>query len=257
MQHTYYLMKHNTSILTALGCVIALAATAQDQPKVKPQRPLLQAAPAGGALLARPAIPRGVQLDLTEEQQAKIAELRKAHIAATRELYQNKGLDAQDRRDQIRDLSDNLQESMKAIYTPEQKAKLAKAQEEQAKRREQIQKLRIVLSDEQKAKLKELNAKRQQGYKEARELPQDERRATYQKLQQQFQKDYEKLLTDEQKEKQKKLRELLGNRPNIRIRPLPGNGQLRRVQPLRIQPAPGKGQLRQVKPLRIQPRKKD
>ena len=250
-------MKHNTFILTALGCVIALTAIAQDQPKVKPQRLQLQVAPAGGALLARPAIPRGVQLDLTEEQQAKITELRKAHSTATRELYQNKELSAQDRRDQIRDLSDNLQENMKAIYTPEQKAKLAKAQEEQAKRREQIQKLRIVLSDEQKAKLKELRAKRQEGYKEARELPQEERRAVYQKLSQQYQKDYQELLTDEQKEKQKKLRELMGNRPNIRIQPVPGKGQLRRVQPLRIQPIPGKGQLRQVRPLRIQPRKKD
>ena len=100
-------------------------------------------------------------------------------------------------------------------------------------------------------------AKRQEGYKEARELPQEKRRAVYQKLSQQYQKDYLELLTDEQKEKQKKLRELMGNRPNIRIQPVPGKGQLRRVQPLRIQPIPGKGQLRQVRPLRIQPRKKD
>jgi hypothetical protein len=157
----------------------------------------------------------------------------------------------------MRDLSNDLQEGIKAIYTPEQTAKLAEAQKQAAQRREQIQKLRIVLSDEQKPKVRKLSVLRQEAYKEARELPQEERQAAYKKAADEYRKGYDKLLTKEQKEKQKKLREFQGNRPNIRIQQVPFGGQIRPAQPLRIQPVPGKGQLREVKPLRIQPRKVD
>lgn len=251
-------MTHKSLILSTLAGVLAISTGAQDKPKVKPQRLQLQVRPAGGALLARPAIlPRGVQLDLTEAQQQQIATLRKDHSAAMRELTQNRELSAQDRRDQMRDLSNDLQEGIKAIYTPEQKAKLDEAQKQAAKRREEMQKLRIVLSEEQKAKVKELSAKRMDSLKQVRELPQEERQAAYRKASDDYRKEYDKLLTNEQKEKQKKLRELQGNRPNIRIQAVPFGGQIRPAQPLRIQPVPGKGQLREVKPLRIQPRKVD
>ena len=250
-------MKHKSLILSALAGVLAISAGAQDKPKVKPQRLQLQVRPAGGALLARPAIlQRGVQLELTEAQQQQIAALRKDYSDARRELTQNRDLSAQDRRDQMRDLSNDLQEGIKAIYTPEQKAKLDEAQKQAAKRREEMQKLRIVLSDEQKGKVKALSAKRMNALKQARELPQEERQAAYKKASDEYRKEYDKLLTKEQKEKQKQLRELQGNRPAIRILPA-GRGQIRPAQPLRIQPVPGKGQPRQVKPRQVQPRKVD
>jgi len=250
-------MKHKSLILSALAGVLAISTGAQDKPKVKPQRLQLQVRPAGGALLARPAIlQRGVQLELTEAQQQQIAALRKDYSDARRELTQNRDLSAQDRRDQMRDLSNDLQEGIKAIYTPEQKAKLDEAQKQAAKRREEMQKLRIVLSDEQKGKVKALSAKRMNALKQARELPQEERQAAYKKASDEYRKEYDKLLTKEQKEKQKQLRELQGNRPAIRILPA-GRGQIRPAQPLRIQPVPGKGQPRQVKPRQVQPRKVD
>ena len=233
----FQLMKHKSLILSALGGVLAISTSAQDKPKVIPQRLQLQVRPAGGALLVRPGIlPGGVQLDLTEQQQQQIATLRKDYSNTRRELTQNRELSTQDRRDQMRDLSNDLQEGIKAIYTPEQKAKLDEAQKQAAKRREEMQKLRIVLSDEQKAKVKELSAKRMDSLKQARELPQEERQAAYRKASDEYRKEYDKLLTNEQKGKQKKLRELQGNRPAIRIQPVPGRGQLRQVQPLRIQP---------------------
>jgi len=234
-------MKHNTLILALTGA-LTLNATAQDGPK-KPQRLQLQVQPAaGGAFLARPAIaPRGVQLDLTDEQKEKIAAIRKAQGEATRKLFQNKDLTPQDKRDQYADVRAEFQKKIEAVYTPEQKAKLADAKKAAEQRREQMMKLRVVLTDEQKAALQKINAKRQEAFKEVRELPQDERRAAYQKLYEQYQKDYQALLTDEQKEKQKKLRELLGN-----------GGQR---GPIRILPAIPQGGLREVKPLRIQPRR--
>jgi hypothetical protein len=251
-------MKHTSLILSTLAGVLAISTSAQDKPKVIPQRLQLQVRPAGGALLVRPAIlPRGVQLDLTEAQQQQIAALRKDYSDARRELTQNRELSAQDRRDQMRDLSNDLQEGIKAIYTPEQKAKLDEAQKQAAKRREEMQKLRIVLSDEQKAKVRELSAKRMDALKQARELPQEDRQAAYKKASDEYRKEYDKLLTKEQKEKQKKLRELQGNRQNIRIQAAPFGGQIRPPQPLRILPVPGEGPLREVKPLRIQPRKAD
>jgi len=251
-------MKHKTLILSALAGVLAISTGAQDKPKVIPQRLQLQVRPAGGALLVRPGIlQRGVQLDLTEAQQQQIATLRKDYSDARRELTQNRELSAQDRRDQMRDLSNDLQEGIKAIYTPEQKAKLDEAQKQAAKRREEMQKLRIVLSDEQKAKLKKFSAKRMDALKQARELPQEERQAAYKKASDEYRKEYDKLLTKEQKEKQKQLRELQGNRANVRVLPVPFGGQIRPAQPRRIQPAPGKGQPRQVKPLQVQPRKVD
>ena len=233
-----------SSIIPTLGLagVTTFSTAAQGDPK--PQRLQLQIVPraAGGALLARPiALPR-LQLDLTEEQKNKMSEIRKEQSQATREINQNKELGLQDRRDQISDLRAEYQQKIDAVYTAEQKDKLAKFKAEQAKRREQIQKLRIVLSDKQRAQLQKLSAKRQQASKAARALPPEERRAAYQKLSQQYQKDYQSILTEEQKEKQKKLRELQGNRPNIRILPAPGG-----VRPLKIQP-------RNVKPLKIQPK---
>ena len=245
-----------SSIIPALGLagVTAFSAAAQNDPK--PQRLQLQIVPraAGGALLGRPiALPR-LQLDLTDEQKQKISEIRKEQSQATRKINQNKDLGLQDRRDQISDLRAEYQQKIDAVYTAGQKAKLAKFKAEQAKRREQMQKLRIVLSDEQKAKLKKFSAKRQQASKAARELPPEERRAAYQKLSEQNQKDYQSVLTAEQKENQKKLRELQGNRPNIRIRPAPGGVLPRKIQPLRIQPRQLKAQ---PKPRKIQPLKRE
>ena len=110
-------MKHKTLILSALAGVLAISTGAQDKPKVIPQRLQLQVRPAGGALLVRPGIlQRGVQLNLTEAQQQQIAALRKDYSAARRELTQNRELSAQDRRDQMRDLSTDLQEGIKAVY---------------------------------------------------------------------------------------------------------------------------------------------
>lgn len=238
-------MKHTTLILALTG-TLALSASAQDAPK-KPQRLLLQAQPAaGGALLARPAIaPRGVPLDLSDEQKEKMAEIRKAQSEAFRKIFQNKDLTPQDKRDQYTDLRAEFQKKIEALYTPEQKAKLAEARKEAEKRREQMQKLRVVLTDDQKAELQKLNAKRQEDFKAIRELPQDERRDAYQKIYKQYQEDYQKILTEEQKEKQKKLQELLrGGRNNGAIRILPAGGlrpglqqvQPRLVEPRRIQP---------------------
>ena len=248
-------MKINT-IIPGLGlaCVTVFSAAAQNDPK--PQRLQLQIVPraAGGALLARPiALPR-LQLDLTEEQKKKISEIRKGQLQATREINQNRELALQDRRDQITDLRAEYQQKIDDVYTAEQKAKLAKYTEERTKRLEKMQKLRIVLSDEQKAKLKKFSAKRQQASKAARELPPDERRAAYQKLSEQYQKDYQSILTAEQKENQKKLRELQGNRPNIRILPAPGGVLPRKIQPRKIQPRQLKAQPRQLK---IQPLKRE
>ena len=245
------------SIIPTFGLagVTAFSAIAQDDPK--PKRLQLQVAPrpAGGALMARPiALPR-LQLDLTEEQKNKMSEIRKEQSQATREINQNKELGLQDRRDQISDLRAEYQQKIDTVYTAEQKDKLAKFKAEQARRREQIQKLRIVLSDKQRAQLQKFSAKRQQASKAARELPPEERRAAYQKLSQQYQKDYQSILTEEQKEKQKKLRELQGNRPNIRILPAPGGVRPRKIQPrnvkpLKIQPKLFKLQPREVKPLK-------
>ena len=146
-------MKYISLILASFTGVLVIPTSAQEKPNLKPRRVEPQVRPAFGALLARPAIaPRGVALDLTEQQEQQIATLRKDHSAAIRELIQNRELDPQDRRDQLRDLSIDLQEAIKAVYTPEQRVKLAKAEQEAAKRREEMQKLRIVLSDEQKAK---------------------------------------------------------------------------------------------------------
>ena len=232
-------------LLAGLTATPAAQLAAQDQPKPQAQRLQLQAAPAaGGRLWIQPGA-FGAQLDLTDEQKLKIAELRKAHSAKTRELFQNKELSQLDKRDQYRDLNKDLNERIQALYTAEQKAKLAQAEKAQAQFQEQVQKLRIVFSDEQKAKLKELQTARMDAYKEVRELPQEERRGAYQKLSQQYQKNYQALLTKEQKENQRKLQELYQQRrPNgaggaggIRILPaVPLNGGLREIKPRQIQP---------------------
>ena len=245
-----------SSIIPALGLagVTAFSAAAQNDPK--PKRLQLQIVPraAGGALLGRPiALPR-LQLDLTDEQKQKISEIRKEQSQATRKINQDTELALQDRRDQISDLRAEDQHKINDVYTPEQKAKLVKYTEERTKRLDQMQKLRIVLSDEQKAKLKKFSAKRQQASKEARELPLDERRAAYQKISEQYQKDYQSILTKEQRENQKKLRELQGNRPNIRILPAPGGLLPRKIQPRKIQPRQLKAQPQQLK---IQPLKRE
>jgi hypothetical protein len=246
-----------TQIITALALasVTTLSATAQDNPKPNIKRLQLQVAPfaAGGGLI-RPAIfPHGAQIKLTEEQQKMMAKIRKAQNEANREISQNKDLTPQDKRDQMNDLREGFQQQIEDIYTAEQKAEIAKAKKAQAERMEQMKKLRIVLTEDQKTKRQKLNAKRREGFNAARELPQDERQAAYQKLSQQYQKDYNSILTDEQKAKQKKMHELL-NAGGVRIfpaiRPLPAGGQLR------IRPVPGGGQLREVKPRRIQPREK-
>ena len=236
-----------TRIITALTLagVTALSATAQDNPKPNIKRLQLQVAPfaAGGGLI-RPAIfPRGAQIKLTEEQQKMMAKIRKAQNEANREISQNKDLSPQDKRDQMNDLREGFQQQIEDIYTAEQKAEIAKAKKAQAERMEQMKKLRIEVTDDQKAKQQKLNAKRQEGYKAARELPQEERRAAYQKLSQQYQKDYNSILTDEQKAKQKKMRELSGgNRGGVGgIRILParprGGGQLR-IQPRQLKVIP-------------------
>jgi len=236
-----------TQIITALALagVTALSATAQDNPKPNIKRLQLQVAPfaAGGGLI-RPAIfPRGAQIKLTEEQQKMMAKIRKAQNGANREISQNKDLTPQDKRDQMNDLREDFRNQIEDIYTAEQKAEIAKAKKAQTERMEQMKKLRIVLTEDQKTKRQKLNAKRQEGYKAARELPQDERQAAYQKLSQQYQKDYNSILTDEQKAKQKKMRELFGgNRGGVGgIRILPagprGGGQLR-IQPRQLKVIP-------------------
>ena len=129
-----------SSIIPALGLAGATAFSAAAQGDPKPQRLQLQIVPraAGGALLARPiALPR-LQLDLTEEQKNKISEIRKEQSQSTREINQNKELALQDRRDQISDLRAEYQRKIDAVYTAEQKAKLAKYTEERTKRREQM-----------------------------------------------------------------------------------------------------------------------
>lgn len=169
-------MKYKSLILATFVGALSIPTVAQEKPKVEPQRIEPQIRPGFGALVA-PLFPppRRVQLDLTEEQKQQIEWLRKILSAAVRELFQNQGLAPQDKRDQLRDLSIDLQTAIKAIYTPEQRAQLAKAEQEAIKRREEMQKLRIVLSDEQKAKVRELSAKRMHALKQARELPQEER----------------------------------------------------------------------------------
>ena len=241
-----------TQIITALALagVTALSAIAQDNPKPNIQRLQLQVAPfaAGGALIRPAVFPRGAQIKLTEEQQKKMTEIRKAQSEANREISQNKDLTPQDKRDQMNDLREGFQQQIEDIYTAEQKAEIAKAKKAQAERMEQMKKLRIVLTEDQKTKRQKLNAKRREGFNAARELPQDERQAAYQKLSQQYKKDYNSILTDEQKAKQKKMRELFGgNRAGgfgqggIRILPAPGGrgggGQLR-IQPRQLKVIP-------------------
>ncbi len=231
-----------TLIPIILAALTAAPVAAQDQPKAQVQRLQLQAAPAAGGRIWAGAGAYSAQLDLTDEQKKKIAELRKAHSAKTRELFSNKELSQQDKRDQYRDLTEGLNESIQALYTKKQKAKLAELEAASAQFREQAQKLRLVFTDAQKAKLRELQTARMEAYKEIRELPQDERRAAYQKLSEQYQKDYQSLLTDEQKENQKKLQELYQQRRQqgggIRILPaVPLNGGgLREIKPRLIQP---------------------
>lgn len=243
----------NTTLILALAGVTALTATAQDKPK--PQALLLQAAPG----VARPAIFRGPQLDLTEEQQKKLQQIRQDYSKKIRALYQNKELTREDRADQAKDLREDLQKSTEGVYTKEQKAKLAKFKEEQAKRLEELRKNRpangirprIQLDEKQQAALKKLRQDQAKKFQAVRELPQEERAAEYRKLSQEFQKAYQELLTDEQK-KQLKARPL--GRPNIRILPGGAGG----AGGIRILPAPGglRPGLQEVKPRLIKPRPK-
>jgi len=119
-------MKHNQTLtVLALASVTAFSAAAQDQPKPKALR--LQVAP--GGQLARPAVIQGRAwgIKLTEEQQKKMTEIRKAQSEAYRAIYQNKDLTPQDKRDQMADLRADFQKQMEGIYTKEQKAEIAKA----------------------------------------------------------------------------------------------------------------------------------
>ncbi|MBC8326518.1 MAG: hypothetical protein H8E27_12925 [Verrucomicrobia subdivision 3 bacterium] len=238
-----------TQIITALALagVTALSANAQDNPK--PKRLQLQAAPfaAGGALIRPAVFPRGIGgIKLSEEQQKKMTVIRKAQSEAYRKIYQNKDLTPQDKRDQMADLRADFQKQIDGIYTKEQKAEIEKAKKAQAERNEQMKKLRIVLTEDQRAKLQKMNAKRQEAYKAVRELPQEERRDAYKKLSEQYQKDYNSILTDEQKANQKKMRELFGNRGGfgqggIRILPAPGGrggGVQPRIQPRQLKEVP-------------------
>lgn len=169
----------NTTLILALAGVTALSATAQDKPK--PQALLLQAAPG----VARPAVFRGPQLDLTEAQQKKLQEIQQDYSKKIRALYQNKELTREDRSDQAKDLREDLQKSTEAVYTKEQKAKLAKFKEEQAKRLEELRKNRpavgarprIQLDEKQQAALKKLRQDQAKKFQAVRELPQEERAA--------------------------------------------------------------------------------
>ena len=235
-------MKNSNILLWALIGTLAMPVLAQqEKPKPQIKRVPLQVAP--GGLQVRPGIIRRPQLDLTEDQQKQLQEIRQAYSESVRELFQNKDLTLEDRRDQAKDLRDDLNLQIEAVYTPEQKAKLAKYKDEQAKRLEELRKNRpavrprIQLDEKQQKamlKLRQEHAKKMQA---ARELPQAERAATYRKLSQEYQKAYQDLLTEEQK---KQLNARPAVRPNIRILPAPGG--IRPVQPPKIIP-------RQIKPL--------
>ena len=124
-----------------------------------------------GGLQVRPGIIRRPQLDLTEDQQKQLQEIRQAYSESVRELFQNKDLTLEDRRDQAKDLRDDLNLQIEAVYTPEQKAKLAKYKDEQAKRLEEMRKNRpavrprIQLDEKQQKamlKLRQEHAKKMQ-----------------------------------------------------------------------------------------------
>ena len=163
-------MKNSNILLCALiGTLIMPVMAQQEKPKPQIKRVPLQVAPGGQQV--RPGIIRRPQLDLTEDQQKQLQEIRQAYSESVRELFQNKDLTLEDRRDQAKDLRDDLNLQIEAVYTPEQKAKLAKYKDEQAKRLEELRKNRpavrprIQLDEKQQKamlKLRQEHAKKMQ-----------------------------------------------------------------------------------------------
>ena len=68
---------------------------------------------------------------------------------------------------------------------------------------------------------------------------------------------HQPILTEEQKAKQKKLRELQGNRPNIRILPAPGGVRPRKIQPRNVKPLKIQPKLFKLQPRKEKPLKRD
>lgn len=210
-------MKTQSHLLTAaLAGLVVTSAIAQNQ--AEPRRIVVRPA-AGGSVAAAPGGALGgfgsygAPLDLTDKQKAALTELSAANSKKITAIFQNKELSQAQKSEQYTALQKDYQKAVNELYTPEQREKLAKFQEDQRKRAEESSKKwtefntkggfpgLLGLSDEQKAQW--AAAEKEQAEK-MREL-QESLVAKQRELQEAARAKQRAMLTDEQK---KKLEEL-------------------------------------------------
>lgn len=171
----------------------------------------------GGKMQHRESKDFGKELNLSDEQKAKVKELNDTYKVKVDELRKKSSLSKDERRKQMRDLSDQKHNDMKQILTADQIAKLDSRKDRRQDIRKQAprgkkQNLRqpmmhrgdsflkgLNLTDDQKAKVKALNEE----YAKKSKALRDERRSQF-----------ESILTADQKAKLAEVRKDKPNRPN-------------------------------------------
>lgn len=88
----------------------------------------------GGKMQHRESKDFGKELNLSDEQKAKVKELNDTYKVKVDELRKKSSLSKDERRKQMRDLSDQKHNDMKQILTADQKAKLAEVRKDKPNR---------------------------------------------------------------------------------------------------------------------------
>ncbi len=146
-------------------------------------------------------------LDLTDKQKAALADLSANQSKQITAIFQNKELTPAQRSEQYAALQKEYQQKVEDVYTPEQREKLAKFQEEQRKRAQEQSKKwtefstkggfpgMLGLTDEQKAKWAAVEKEQQDAMRKL----QDALMAQQRELQEGMRAKQREVLTDEQR----------------------------------------------------------
>ncbi len=147
-------------------------------------------------------------LNLTDEQQAKMKELNAGFRAEMQKIRENENQTVKAQRDAMYKLGQQHKAQVKQVLTPEQQQKMVSIREEKRKEMEQRQGKQfdkmaeqLKLSDTQKTQLtqqREKNRESMQALIQSESMDRSTKQAKVKAMQEQHKKDMEKVLTKEQ-----------------------------------------------------------
>jgi|LakMenEpi03Aug12_release.lakeMendotaPanAssembly.Ray.scaffolds.fasta_scaffold30793_6 Spy/CpxP family protein refolding chaperone len=157
------------------------------------------------------------KLNLTEAQQKQMKTLQDDFKAKMKALRDNESMTVKEQRDRMYQLGQEQRTAMQKVLTPDQMQKMATIREEQAnkmkeKQGQHLEKIAtdLKLTDAQKAQLKQIHEKHLAALKTVQGnegLDRTARQTTMKNLAEQHKNDLQKVLTKEQFEQWKKIRE--------------------------------------------------